>query len=155
PVRTPDEPHPGPSTPALTAPGALAGTPGYMAPEQFAGGAVDARTDQFGFSVALYEALHGERPYADLAFAHGKRPAPRQGEPDRVYPRWVWEVVRRGLAHEPSERFASMDALLAELTRNRGRTRRRLIAAVGIAGALAIGGASSAALIGSSPPPCP
>ncbi|MCA9719098.1 MAG: serine/threonine protein kinase, partial [Myxococcales bacterium] len=39
-----------------TAPG-FAGTPAYMAAGQFAGSTVDARTDQFGFCVALHEAL--------------------------------------------------------------------------------------------------
>src|SRR5439155_11195860 len=98
----------------LTAAGRFAGTPGYMAPEQLAGAAIDARADQFSFCVALHEALHGERPEpagADRHAAHG----PRRDEHEPAQPRWLRDLVRRGLAHDPAERFATMNALLAEL----------------------------------------
>ena len=41
----------------------MLGTPNYMAPEQFAGRAATAHSDQYSFCVALFEALHGRRPF--------------------------------------------------------------------------------------------
>ena len=46
----------------------LAGTPLYMAPEQYSGRAMDARSDQFSFSVALYQALYRQHPFAGKTF---------------------------------------------------------------------------------------
>src|SRR5688500_1771117 len=53
----------------LTVSGALLGTPAYMAPEQLAGGQVFARSDQYAFCVALYEAITGERPFSGRTVA--------------------------------------------------------------------------------------
>ncbi|HEY0477523.1 MAG TPA: serine/threonine-protein kinase [Kofleriaceae bacterium] len=132
----------------LTVEGRFAGTPGYMAPEQLACAAVDARADQYSFCVALYEALHGERPGAEPV-------GPRRGEPAPAYPRWLGDLVTRGLARDPAERFATMDALLAELTRSRARTRRWILAA-GATSAVITAAAAAVALRGQAgPPPCP
>jgi len=50
----------------LTIAGTVVGTPAYMAPEVYQGDAADARTDQFAFGIALYEALYRTRPYEKL-----------------------------------------------------------------------------------------
>ncbi|HYU15683.1 MAG TPA: protein kinase, partial [Candidatus Acidoferrum sp.] len=49
----------------LTRSAALAGTPFYMAPEQFRGESIDARTDQFSFCVALHAAISGVHPFVE------------------------------------------------------------------------------------------
>ena len=118
----------------LTRDGVVLGTPGYMAPEQLAGEPTDARSDQFSFCVALYEALYGQRPFggetlkahANEMAAKAPPPAP-QGSP---VPQYVHEALVRGLRHEPKQRFESMEALLAALMPRRRVSRLRLVAAL-------------------------
>jgi WD40 repeat protein/predicted Ser/Thr protein kinase len=121
----------------LTATNAALGTPFYMAPEQYLGEAVDQRTDQFSFCVALYAAVHGVRPFAgttldELAAAAigGKlTPPPSPAKvPDRIRAALV-----RGLAAAPADRFPTMDALLAELRLDVPRRRARTAIAAGVA----------------------
>ena len=52
-----------PRATALTRDGALLGTPAYMAPEQHLGLTADARSDQFAFAVALFDAVYGQPPF--------------------------------------------------------------------------------------------
>ena len=107
----------------LTAPGAIVGTPYYMAPEQRRGEEADARSDQYSFCVALYVAIHRRRP----------------DEPgtDRVrVPRRIRLALQRGLSAAPEGRFASMDALLKMLEGSRRRWPWLAAGAVGLAVAL-------------------
>ncbi|MFP2934258.1 protein kinase domain-containing protein, partial [Pyxidicoccus sp. 3LG] len=115
--KTPTTPVAG-GTPPTTP--VVGGTPAYMAPEQLDPNAhPDERSDQFAFCVALYEALHDERPFAASTVREmltevrsGKvRSAPR-GSP---VPPWLRRVVLRGLSSDPMDRHGSMNALLASL----------------------------------------
>lgn len=90
-----------------------------MAPEQHRRETVDERADQFSFCVALWEALHGERPFRSTTLAElaAAVVAGTLEEPPRTagIPPWVRRVLERGLASDPDRRYASMDDLLAEL----------------------------------------
>lgn len=105
--------------PALTATGALMGTLAYMAPEQLAGHAATARSDQFSYCVSLWEALAGERPFAGdtpTSIRASIEAAPRKLPPlPESVPRRVAAALHRGLSPDPEERFPSMTELLAEI----------------------------------------
>ncbi len=137
-TRTPD-----PSSTTITQTGALVGTPAYMAPEQFVGGRIDARSDQFSFCVALWEALYGQRPFAGRTLAQLSEAVVGGailGPPSEVrVPSFVERALRRGLAPEPDARWPDMDALLHALGRDVvGIRRRRIGVGLGLVGALAL-----------------
>ena len=103
----------------LTRTGMLVGTPAYMAPEQFGGAHPDVRSDIFSFSVSVYEALYGERPFSGKSMrdllpekrADRVRPPP----PGSQVPTRLRRALLVGLRANPAERYASMDECLAAL----------------------------------------
>jgi hypothetical protein len=97
---------------ALTKTGALVGTIDYVAPEQVEGFRVDARSDVYALACVLYHLLTGRVPYdkpSDMArlFAHVNEPPPLPSAVEPGVPHELDEVVVRGMAKDPDERYQS------------------------------------------------
>jgi eukaryotic-like serine/threonine-protein kinase len=119
----------------ITQAGSVVGTPRYMAPEQLGGRRIDERSDQFGFCVALWEAVYGAPPFSGADFqergdniAAGRIVEPPPERAARV-PRRLRALMLRGVSAEPERRWPSMAALLAELERDPAAERRRWLQA--------------------------
>jgi serine/threonine protein kinase/Tfp pilus assembly protein PilF len=130
----------------LTQIGHSVGTPAYMAPEQHMGFGVGPHTDQFSFCVSLFEALYGVLPFAgdtiEDRFQHMVEGVLREPPRDAQVPNWVYRALERGLRPQAADRFPDMNQLLAQLSRDPAKRRRRiatLAAFAGLAGAAALG----------------
>lgn len=144
--------------------GRFVGTPAYMAPEQYPaldGHPIGAWTDQFSFSVTLYESLYGERPFEgeDLLDIYANARAGRIREPPRgtVVPGWIYRVLHRAMHYDPGRRYPSMEALLTALRTDPALRRRRLLTYASSAALLGLAsfGMLQAATAAPSPPlPC-
>jgi len=99
----------------------IIGTPGYMAPEQSLGKAVDQRTDLYALGLILYECLTGRRAFVgatpvEVALKQVKeRPVPPRQLLSAI-PHHLEAIVMRCLEKEPSRRFASAAELQRALT---------------------------------------
>ena len=98
----------------------VAGTAGYMAPEQLRGEAVDRRADIFALGAMLYEMLAGRRPFkTDSTLgtldAVLTREPPDLSDVNPGIPRALSHIVRRCLAKSPDDRFASVAELVSAL----------------------------------------
>ena len=98
-----------PTLTALTEPGVVAGTVGYMSPEQVRGGAVDGRSDIFALGAVLYEMLTGSRAFAAEskietlnAILKEEPPAPATPIPEEMA-----AILQRCLAKRPENRYHS------------------------------------------------
>jgi hypothetical protein len=142
-----DEPPPSsPELDGMTRTGTVLGTPAYMAPEQVAGGEVDARADQFAFCAAVWEALLGVRPFAgrtpaEIAASIAAGPRVPASARRRV-PKSIIDALRRGLASERDERWPAMAPLVAALRSTPPTRRRQIVAASGLAACAVAAGAA-------------
>ncbi|MBK6916972.1 MAG: serine/threonine protein kinase [Deltaproteobacteria bacterium] len=116
-----------PLSDARTQDGFVRGTPVFMAPEQARGGALEARTDQFSFCVALFWALFDQHPFAAEDEADARRRLQQRiaagaiadvtaARAAKGIPRRLLRVLRRGLAADVERRWPSMSVLLERIT---------------------------------------
>ena len=139
---------------AQTADPTPGGTPAYIAPELHLGRPADARSDQFSFCVALFEALHGRRPFRGRNAASPQ--AMQDGvQVDRALPPHLRRTLVRGLAAAPERRFPDMDALLRELVRDAAPRAPTRYLALGTGTIALLGLALWLARPAPAPPPLP
>jgi hypothetical protein len=153
----------GGATDGLTEPGAVLGTPAYMAPEQVDGLPADQRADLFSLGTTLYQCATGQPAFqgptltALLKAIGAHQPAPPH-RLDPAIPRPLSELILRLIAKSPSARPQSAQAVADELATispfpgtpgkragRDGRLRRRLL--VGAAAAVLVVAIGAWALI--------
>jgi eukaryotic-like serine/threonine-protein kinase len=104
----------------LTQTGTVMGTSDYISPEQARGGPVDACSDIYSLGAVLYELLTGDVPFhgdnfVSVAMRHINEPPPsvREHRPE-LSPR-IDAAIRKAMAKDRDDRFASMEEFAAEL----------------------------------------
>ena len=100
----------------LTMEGTKIGSLAYMAPERFTDDQSTAATDTYSLACVLYEALTGDTPFParsmeQIIAAHVSAPPPRVSAVNPRVPAALDEVIARGMAKEPDDRYGSASAL--------------------------------------------
>ena len=107
------------------------GTPAYLAPEQLDGLTVDGRADVYSLGCVLFECLTGSRVFPRTsrlaeAWAHLEEEPPRASQTRRGLPDAVDQVISRGLAKQPEQRYATCGALISAAEDAFGLGKRQL-----------------------------
>jgi len=107
----------------LSASFSMAGTPSFLAPEQFQGAKATAQSDIYATGVTLYYLLTRHYPYGEIEpFQRpkfGDAVVPSRYRPD--LPIWLENVLLKAVAREPQERFETAEEFLLALERGAAR----------------------------------
>jgi serine/threonine-protein kinase len=103
---------------ALTVTGATIGTLNYMAPERFTDQEVDGRADVYSLACVLHECITGEPPFGNrelpsLIYAHLYSSPPRASSLVEGIPPALDDVIAKGMAKDPEDRFSTAGQLAA------------------------------------------
>lgn len=108
----------------VTRTGFAVGTPQYMSPEQLAGEALDARSDQYSLALVAFFALTGKQAFPaestkeSLILRLTSRPQSLQdARVDIEWPESLQEVFNKALSPEPGDRFDTVLAFAEGLSR--------------------------------------
>ena len=102
---------------SVTSPGAILGTPAYLAPEQINGDGVDGRTDIYALGILFYETVTGRQPFegsnVELLRAQVQTVPipPEQMNPEVELDETTSQTIMKCMEKDPCKRFQSMDEL--------------------------------------------
>jgi len=111
-----------PTATHLTASGDVVGTLDYMAPERFGSGPVDGRVDVYALACVLFTSVTGRRPFggdttAAQIWAHMQEPPPRASHFNPDVPPALDEVIVKGMAKDPEQRYPTAGAFASAAAR--------------------------------------
>jgi serine/threonine protein kinase/HEAT repeat protein len=105
--------------------GQIMGTPEYMSPEQARGHPVDFRGDIYSLGVVLFEVFTGQVPFegrtkVETLFMQLEEAPPLTGPRAKRLPRALVPILKRALAKDPADRYASARGMTEALRLARG-----------------------------------
>src|SRR5688572_23562404 len=103
---------------ALTASGAVVGTPAFMSPEQCSGQPLGPQCDQYSLGIVAFQMVTGTVPFTSPTLPgimqhHFFTPVPDIGQIREGVPQELTDIIRRSLAKSPADRYARTDDMLA------------------------------------------